>query len=158
MRRLALAAVSCSILAIACQPEVGPLSDEDIAAVRTIATSYAQAVLAGDADAVAALYAEDAIEMPADVPAREGRAAIRAAYEAESAVIQEFTLTSVETDGRAGLAFDRGTWSWTGMPEGMTEPITLTGKWVGIAREQEDGSWLWTAAIWNSDAPLPQPE
>ena len=157
MRRIVLAAFALTVLA-ACQPEVGPLSDEDAAAVRNLGTSYAQAVLAGDADAVAALYTENATEMPPDMPAREGRAAIRAAYEAEAGVVEEFTLTSVEIDGRAELAFDRGTWSWTGVVVDTAEAVTLTGKYVSIARKQGDGSWFWAAAIWNSDAPLPQPE
>jgi ketosteroid isomerase-like protein len=157
MRRIVLSAFALTVLA-ACQPEVGPLSDEDFAAVRGIGTSYALAVSAGDADAVAALYTESATEMPPDMPAREGQAAIRAAYEAEAGVVEEFTLSPVEIDGRAGLAFDRGTWSWTGVIADTLEAVTLTGKYMVILRKQEDGSWLMTDAIWNSDAPMPQPE
>jgi ketosteroid isomerase-like protein len=70
----------------------------------------------------------------------------------------EFTVTSAAIDGMNGLAFDRGTWSWTGTPPGMSEPITETGKYLTIARRQEDGRWLWTADIWNSDTPIPEPE
>ena len=157
MRRLALAVFSLTFLA-ACQPGAGPLSDEDVAAVRDLGTSYAEASLAADADAIAALYTESAVEMPPNMPTREGRAAIHAAYEGEGGVTQEFAVTSLEIDGIDGLAFDRGTWSWTGIPPGMTEPATDTGKYLSIARKQEDGSWLWTRVIWNSDLPLPQPE
>ncbi len=159
MRGMILALLSLSTLA--CQPEGAPLSDEDVAAIRSLGTSYAQANLASDADAVAALYAEDAIEMPPDEPATGGRDAIRARYasvfEAGMEAI-EFSLTSARIDGMNGLAYDRGTWVWTGTFPGMAEPTTLTGKHLVIARRQEGGAWLWTAVIWNSDTPLPEPE
>jgi ketosteroid isomerase-like protein len=104
---------------------------------------------------------QDAVEMPPNEPATVGRAAIRHRYASwfeVGAETSEFTLTSVDIDGMDGLAYDRGTWTWTGIPPGMTELITDTGKYLGIARRQEDGTWLWTAVIWNSDLPLPQPE
>jgi len=156
MRRITLSVLSLAFLA-ACQPGVAPLSDEDVAALNNLRDAYVQAVLAGDADAAAAMYADNAILMPPDGPAIEGRAAIRAS-EAEGAAPQGFTLTSVEIDGQGGLAYDRGTWSWTGAVVDTAEAVTLTGKYVTIARKQADGSWLVTVDIWNSDAPVPQPE
>lgn len=147
--------------AAACQPGAAPLSEEDVTAIRSLGETYAQAVLAMDADAVAVLYADDAIEMPPNEPARVGREAIRERYAGAfqlGMASSEFTITSVDIDGMDGLAYDRGTWTWTGTPPGMTEPVTETGKHVSVVRRQEDGSWLWTAVIWNSDLPLPQAE
>ncbi len=149
------------LVAAACQAGPAPLTDADIAAVQSLGDAYAQANLANDADAVAALYAVDAIEMPPQMPATVGRDAIRAKYASGFEAGMEstdFTVTSVEIDGMDGLAYDRGTWSWTGVPPGMTEPTTDVGKYLVIARRQEDGSWVWTAGIWNSDLPLRQPE
>lgn len=157
MRRFAVGVIAVAFL-VACQPAAAPLSDEDVATLRDLGTAYTEAVLAGDADAVAELYTENAIEMPPDMPSREGRAAIRAAYAAEGGVPQAFTVTSAEIDGLDGLAFDRGTWSWTGVIAAEGEPVTLTGKYIMIARKQQDGAWLWTIGIWNSDAPMPQPQ
>lgn len=157
MRRFFSVAVCLALLA-ACESEAGPLSPEDSAAVRQLGVTYAQAVLTGNVDAVVALYTEDAVEMPPNTPVRMGLTAIRAGYEGEQGIAQAFTVTSAEIDGRGDLAYDRGTWSWTGMMEGMTEPITETGKYVAIAREQEDDSWLWHVVIWNSDTPLPGQE
>ncbi|MGD2124184.1 MAG: SgcJ/EcaC family oxidoreductase [Gemmatimonadota bacterium] len=165
MRRVAFVLVSLGGL-IACQPATvaltdTALTDTDLTAIRELGTSYATANVAMDADAVAALYTEDAIEMPPNEPATEGRAAIReryASYLAADAETTEFTVVSVEIDGMDDLAFDRGTWSWTGTPPGMAEPMTETGKYLSIARRQADGSWLWSRVIWNSDLPLPEPE
>ena len=158
MRRLALAGVSLVILT-ACGPGVAPLTDEDIAALDALRSAYTEAVLAGDADAQAAQFTEDALWLGADAPAIQGRAAIRAAHEPDPSVtVQEFTITSLEIDGYGDLAFDHGTWSQTYVAEGMAEPVTVVGKYVTIVRKQDDGSWRWAVDIWNSDAPMPRPE
>jgi len=161
MRRLAFAVLSLAFLATACQPAGAPLSDEDVASIRSLATSYAQAYMAKDVEAVAAVYADDALEMPPDIPANAGKAAIRSMYEGAFGAAPDMgmmTLTPIEIDGMDGLAYDRGTWSWTGVMPGMTEAVTMTGKYVAIVRRQEDGAWLWTDVIWNGDQPMPQPE
>jgi hypothetical protein len=46
------------------------------AAIKQVADAYVKATLAGDAKAIAALYTEDAVEMPPNVPSVKGRAAI----------------------------------------------------------------------------------
>jgi ketosteroid isomerase-like protein len=153
MRRLAPVAVCLAVLAVACKPAAAPLSDTDIAAVKQLGQSYAQAVLAGNADSVVALYAEDAVEMPPNRPVRVGKAAIKAGYGVGGT--SAFAITSAQIDGRSDLAFDRGTWSWTGMMPGQTEPTSESGSYLVIARRQAGGSWLWTDVIWNSDTPLP---
>jgi ketosteroid isomerase-like protein len=157
MRRLTLSVLSLAFLA-ACQPGVAPLTDEDATALENGRAAYIQATLAGDCDAQNATFAENAVVLPQDQPTVEGRAAIKAACEAEEATIQDFTLTSLEVDGYGDLAFDRGTWSETIVTEDMEEPLTLTGKYLTILRKQADGSWLVTVDIWNTDAPMPQPE
>jgi len=151
MRRLVPALLTVAALATACKPQPAPLSNADVAAVRQLGQSYAQAVLKSDAAAVAALYADSAVEMPSDMPARVGKAAIQAAYAAESGATA-FTLVSHRTEGRGDLAYDRGTWSWTGRMPGQTAPVSETGKYLAIARRQADGSWRWTEVIWNADA------
>jgi len=135
--------------------DAGPLPGDDVAALRALGRSYQEAVLANDAEVVAALYAEDATEMPPNTPVRQGRAAILAAYRTPVAPVSTFSLTSVETDGVDGLAYDRGAWTATVAIEGMEEPVTETGKYLCIARKQGDGSWLWAIVTWNSDLPLP---
>ncbi len=145
----------------ACQPAAAPLSEADVAALRSLDTSYAEAILNEDADAIAALYAEDAVEMPPNAPANVGREAIRAWYATAvfaAADYDDFAITPGEIDGVNGLAFNRGSYAFTTVSPGMTEPVTTTGKYLVIARKQPDGSWLWTADIWNADAPQPSIE
>lgn len=149
------------LAAAACQPAAAPLSDADVAAVRSLGQSYAQAYLTKDPAAAAALFAEDGVEMPPNMPNVVGRDAIRAGWAAgfdAGVEASAFTLTSAATDGVGGLAYDRGSYVWTGTVPGMPEPMTDSGTYVSIARRQEDGSWLYAAVMWKSDLPLPQPE
>jgi ketosteroid isomerase-like protein len=104
------------------------------------------------------------VEMPPNLPARNGVDAIKAAYAsyfASGAHTDAFTMTAQEIGGSGGVAFDRGTWSWTGREGGAAAPVTESGKYLGIARRQADGSWRYTDMIWNTDqppAPPPAPQ
>ncbi len=139
--------------------EVGvkALSDEDVAAIKAATEEYIQAWRSADWVTLAALHTEDAIVMPPNESMVQGRDEIQALNEASPAPI-EANLTIVEIDGRGDLAYARGTYSVTMQPEGVPEPIQDTGKYLEIRRKQEDGSWLITIDIWNSDLPLPPSE
>jgi uncharacterized protein (TIGR02246 family) len=145
------------LLFAGCEPGTAPLTDEDVTALRELGQSYVRGFSTGDAGGVAAVYAEGAVEMPPNLPARDGVDAIRSAYEAYfegGAETVTFTMTAVEIDGFDRLAFDRGTFSWMGREEAARELVTQTGKDLSIACRQEDGSWRYAAMIWNSDGPL----
>ena len=158
MHRFVFAVFAVTVLA-ACQPGVAPLTDEDLVALNALRTTYRQAAIAGNPDAISAVYAEYAQVWSQDKPSIEGRAAIRAVNEPTPGVtVQDFTLSSLEIDGYGDLAVDRGTYSYTVVSEGVEEPLTVVGKYLVIARKQTDGTWLWTLDISNTDAPLPRPE
>ncbi len=140
----------------ACQapaPEVGPLSEEDVAAIKASRVLWAEAVLAGDWAAVAALFTEDAVVMPPNEPVVEGQVALQAFLELFPSITQ-FEATIVQMEGRGDLAFVRATYSMALIVEGVPEPIHDTGKFVDIWRKQPDGKWLVAVHIYNSDFPL----
>ncbi len=158
-RCMLFAAFALGFASTACQPpaqEAGPLSDEDVAAIRAGRQAFVQAQLAGDWAAAAAVHTEDAVRMPPNNTVVRGRAAIEAGF-AEIDTVTAFTVTSVETEGRDGLAYDWVSYSLTLLLEGMTEPSTETGKGLVIWQKQADGSWQIHRVIWNSDLPLPEP-
>ena len=138
----------------ACAGGAASLSDADIAAIEEGEVSWAAAANADDWGGVAALYTEDALLMPPNGPAVQGRAAIEAFF-AAFPPFSGLTLNAVEIDGRGDLAFVRGIFSMTMEIEGMP-PVQETGKYIEIRRKQTDGSWLITADIFNSDTPLEQ--
>lgn len=155
-RSMAPTLTTLAIAFTACETGVAPLTDADVAAIGEVREAYRQAVLAGDAAAIASVYTTDGVEMPPNMPAAEGHDAIQAANESPMDV-SEFHITSVETVGFGDFAFDRGTFTFTGMIEGLPA-IADTGKYMVIVRGQPDGSWLSHRTIWSSDLPLPVPE
>jgi len=103
-----------------------------------------------------ALYTEDVVEMPPNMPLRNGKAAAEAeAAAATNPQPSTFSLTPAETEGVGDLAYDRGSYSFTMSMEGMPEPMTDTGKYIVLLRKQADGSWLMSVTMWNSDLPIP---
>ena len=151
---LVLGTVMCLVLSVGCQGPAG-LSEADRAAIRHGVENYAKLANAKDFKGVAAVYTEDAIVLLPNQAAVQGRAAIQAALEAPPP-LSNFQLTSVETEGRGDLAYDRGIYSVTVTPAGAA-PIEDHGKYIAVWRKQADGSWQCLRDIWNSDLPLPAP-
>jgi uncharacterized protein (TIGR02246 family) len=157
-RTLLLAVLAIALASTPCQlpaQEAGPLSDEDALAIRAVPQALTEAALASDWAGVAALYTEDAVFMPPNEPAVQGRAAIEAWF-AVFPPFTEFNVEVTEIDGRGDLGFLRATFSMTIVPEGAPEPIQATGKVLAIYRRQPDGTWLIAVDIHNTDQPSPE--
>ncbi len=153
---LAFAFVSTSCQPPAQQMDPGTPSDEDVAAIGDASQTVVQGYLAGDWAAVVAVLTEDAVWMPPNQPAREGRADIQEWLSPQT--VTDFELTTLETGGRGGFAYTRGSFSITFTAEGLAGFVSDTGKYVEIWRQEPDGSWLVDQVIWNSDLPLTAPE
>ena len=127
------------------------------AAIKQVADAYVKASLAGDAKAIAALYTEDAVEMPPNQPPVKGRAAIEQHYAemfSGGAKLGAFALTHLESRASGDLGYDAGTYQQTMTPPGQTSPMNETGKYVVIL-ERVKGEWKVAYAIYNSDQPMP---
>lgn len=127
------------------------------AAIKQIADAYVKASLAGDAKAIAALYTEDAVEMPPNQPPIKGRAAIEQHYAklfTGEGKLGQFSLTHLETRASGDLGYDAGTYQQTMNPPGKAAPMKDTGKYVVIL-ERVKGEWKVAYAIYNSDQPPP---
>jgi len=153
---LAFAFASTSCQPPAQQMDPGTPSDEDVAAIEDASQTFVQTYLAGDWTAVVATLTEDAVWMPPNQPAREGRADIQEWLSPQT--VTDFELTTLETGGRGGFAYTRGSFSITFTAEGLAGFVNDTGKYVEIWRKEPDGSWLIDQVIWNSDLPLAAPE
>jgi len=156
-----LAALVLSGVAWACSappPQAAGLSEEDVAAIK--ATSEKEVVdvlLAGDWEAFAAAFTEDAVRMVPNEPLHVGRAAIEewAATNWGGLTFSEGSQTLLEVDGRGDIAYARLSYSFTVEVPGLEEPITDVGKALVILRKQADGSWLVSHSIYNADSPPP---
>lgn len=134
-------------------PEVRATNIE--AAIRAVADQYVKATVAGDAKSIAALYTEDAVEMPPNQSLVKGRAAIQQYYEQQFAggKIARFTLSHVETRAVGDSGYDVGTYRQNVTPTGGTA-FDDTGKYVVILKRGTAG-WKVAYAIYSSDRPPP---
>jgi uncharacterized protein (TIGR02246 family) len=131
---------------------------EPDASIVNAAATYLRAVLAGDATAVAALYREDAIEMPPCRPALRGRSAIEQYYRElfrSPVKITAFTFTHHEAHRFGDVGYTIGTYQQTlsGTPAGS---IDDTGKYMVILK-RSDRIWKAAYVMYNSDRPRDVP-
>jgi ketosteroid isomerase-like protein len=142
----------CLVLSVGCQRPEG-LSEADRAAIRQADANDMKLMNAKDWKGDLALYTDDAIQLPPNQTAVQGKAAMQAWLEAFPP-FSNFKEESLEIQGQGDLAYDRGTYSMTVTPPGLA-PIEDHGKYLTIWRKQADGSWKVARAIFNSDLPLP---
>ncbi len=123
----------------------------DEAAIEQIYSVWNEAIRAKDAEAVAALYAEDAVKLVPNLPLLEGRQEIEGYY-AGLFEVPDFQSTFgptriVVADG-GDLAYDYGTYtaSWTG----EAGPAEEVGKYVSVWR-RIDGDWRLAVDMDNPD-------
>jgi len=145
----------CLGFSVGCQRPAG-LSEADRTAIRQAEENDMKLMNAKDWKGDSALYTEDAIQLPPNQAAVQGKASIQAWMEAFPP-FSNFQEQSLEIEGQGDLAFDRGTYSMTVTPAGAA-PIEDRGKYLIIWRKQADGSWKVLRAIYNSDLPLPATE
>jgi uncharacterized protein (TIGR02246 family) len=125
------------LIAIACQPQGGALSDTDVAAITAVAATLDSAAVAHDWDAVFALFTEDAVSMTQGYPTSEGRAAIRAAVDAAMAgvAVTEHTVEFHDIVGSGDMAYARGTYNESYLADGSDRPMEVNGRLLAIVRK-----------------------
>jgi len=127
-------------------------SEADAAAIRAAGDQWIAAFNAGDADALAITYADDAVSLPPEGPPVVGREAIVQGLRdmfSQYAATQTATVDEVAVFG--DVAMVRGTWSTRQTPkEGGTE-VVRSGKWMELQKRQDDGSWKTWRWMWNQE-------
>jgi uncharacterized protein (TIGR02246 family) len=113
--------------------------------IAKVSEAWQAAYNAGDAAALAALYAEDATILPPGGDAVSGRAAIQAHFAEELAQGAKSTLTLREVIGHGDMAIEIGGWS-AETPDGTHLDH---GKYMTVYRKV-GGAWLLTRDMWNS--------
>jgi uncharacterized protein (TIGR02246 family) len=127
---------------------------KDIRAIKQVAADWRAGWLAGDAEALLSLYADDPVLMPQGQPAISGKDAIRAIYQAvlkEVVIKSKGALMEVEASGDWGYFWS--TYTLTATPKAGGRPIRSKGKSVFIVKRQPRGAWKIARLIDNSDGP-----
>jgi uncharacterized protein (TIGR02246 family) len=147
------AIVAAGLIALAgCQKAVEDTTADE-AEIAKSAPAWAAAYNAGDADALAAMYWEDATLQPPGAPSAIGRNAIRAFLAADTANSKAAGVTmnipqAGAVDVSGDLAYEAGTYSVTDASGATVD----TGKYIGVFQKR-DGKWLYIRDTWNSDRP-----
>lgn len=127
--------------------------NEDIEAIKQLAEDWRSGWLAGDADLLLSLYADEPVLMPQDLPVVVGKDAIRPLYEAvlkEYDFESEWTLKEIVVSGDMGYFWSAYTLSAT--PKAGGEPMNVTGKSIFIMKRGSGGVWKIARLMDNSDA------
>ncbi len=135
-------------------PPVAEITNADMEAIRASHETWSQAMESGDFQAAVNLFTVDAVVMPPNRPAIQGRDAIRAWYEA-SPRLSDINFEIIEVDGHANLAFVRGKYSRAVAQEGVQETVIDTGKFLEVRHRVTDGSWLITVDMFSPNVPTP---
>lgn len=147
----ALAALALAFAAASAGAWAADTASTDVSALTALDQTWVSAYNAGDADAVTALYADDALLMPPGAPAAQGKQAIRVFLGSDIAASQhagyKFSLTGTEEGGTVG------DWGWVSGAYAVTDKdghTADTGKYLATY-QRVNGKWYFVRDSWNSD-------
>ncbi len=152
IQRLAIGLLSLGALLGGAQAVSADMA-ADTAAVRAVNQSWFKAYNAGNAGAVAALYADDAVLCPPGAPAARGGAAIRAELVKEIADTAAGGVslkqgTTIEIGISGDLAWESNSFTVVDKSGATVD----TGKYLTVYG-RKNGKWQIVRDIWNSDVP-----
>jgi len=149
-RRIALATMGLIATAAAVSMPSAADTVEDKAALRAADETVARAHSKDDLETLVALYAEDAILMPAGEPEVKGRDAIR---KWQAAALAEWKPgeSIIIVESTQGVSGNMG-WSSGRTKYTDADGKTYFGKFLSVSRK-DNGKWLYIRDTWNDDAP-----
>ncbi|HXV40819.1 MAG TPA: SgcJ/EcaC family oxidoreductase [Steroidobacteraceae bacterium] len=150
------AIVAAGLIALAgCQKAPDLAAEMD--AVKAVNKAWNDNYAAGDAAAIVALYADDAVVLAPGYATASGRDAIRTLIEADVAGAKAAGISlnispdsTVEMSG--DVAWQTGTFTVTDASGATID----TGKFLSVLCKK-DGKWMLVRDAWNSDTPPPAP-
>jgi len=128
----------------------------DETALREITPTWLNSYNAGDADAIAALYADDAVLMPPHATVARGKTAIREFIAKDSAGAKSAGVKLVPGAETVGV---NGDWGWNSgsyTAQDSSGKTVDSGSYLSVSHKV-DGKWLLVRDTYNSDQPLPPP-
>jgi uncharacterized protein (TIGR02246 family) len=132
------------------------LSLADEARIQAVDSAFAAAANAGDAEGVAAVYADDGAVLAPNLPPQKGRDAIKSFWGGFlDAYTVRFEVVSDTIEGRGDLAYNLGHYRFSAVPKAKGVPgVADEGKFVEILKKQPDGSWKYVVDMYSSNLAL----
>jgi uncharacterized protein (TIGR02246 family) len=115
--------------------------------LQTVDAAWVKAMLANDASACAALYADDAVLVLPGMAAIKGGKAIAEAYAGWLGSVKVTDAAVMDTHYRSAghVSAGWGAFKVTTVPKAGGAPTTEVGTWCAVAARQKDGSWKYVA-------------
>ena len=127
-------------------------SEVDLKAIDSIRDAHVAAVNAGDARAWAALFTDDGVQMPPNMPVNVGRSLIESWSKAFMDLFGlEFALSVEEVRVLGEWAFEQGTYTISLSPKLGGPSMQDAGKYITIYKRKSGESWRMARDIWNSN-------
>jgi uncharacterized protein (TIGR02246 family) len=132
---------------------------DDQVKVAAVRDAFAAAFNANDAAGVAALYASDGMSQPNMQPTAQGIDGILAGYKGlfDAYTVTGMTITSTKVEISGNLAYDIGTFRFTGVPKAAGDTLKADGRYVVILRKDASGTWKVVADLDNVATMPPAP-
>jgi len=152
--------IALAALMAACQTRSAPpeavTSEADREAILELERGIQAAEAAGDLDAFLSFVDENPVWLPPNETAITSKQSIREwmkPYLENYDLVEESTNQEINVLGEWGYIMAHWTFAMT--PKAGGETVSDQGKSIWIVRRQQDGRWLISRAIWNSDMPPP---
>lgn len=152
---------ACVLMVAACESDRGGsvaaapagLTEADRAGIQAADSAFMAGANAGDADAIASVYAGNAMLLPPNSPPQRGQGAIRSFWDGFlKTYTVKFEIGSDTIEGRGDLAYNVGHYRFTAVPKARSEPgMADEGKFVEILKKQPDGSWKYVVDMYSSN-------
>lgn len=126
--------------------------------VKSLDAAFTKAILAGDAPALAALYADDAVLAMPGMPAARGNKAIAELFAGlvKDVRVTEFVLMDSHHETSGHLSAGWGRYKMTMVPKAGGAPTTETGTYCGVATAK-NGVWKYVSDNAAADPAPPAP-
>ena len=128
------------------------------AGAQAVDGAWRKAITANDLDGIMAVYAAEAVMWLPDAPEAKGRDAIRKSYAALLAAntVTGATLANTHYQTSGNLSVGWGDFTLTLSPKDGGNPVTMSGRFSVIARN-EDGKWLYVVDHASAQPAPPKP-
>src|SRR5690242_402761 len=157
-----LIALGLSLLT-ACQQQATTTTADtrsaDEAALKNLDAEWSKAAGAKDVEKTASYYSDDALILPPNMAAIQGKQGGRAMWQGMFSVPGfggGWTASIVEVARSGDLAYVTGTYELS-ETDSSGKPATDKGKYLEVWKKQPDGSWKCALDMFNSDLPSEAP-
>lgn len=145
-------------LVTACQKQGTTIADTrsaDEATLKNLDAEWSKAAGAKDLDKTASYYSDDALVLPPNMPAIQGKQKARAMWQGMFSVPGfggGWKVSKVEVARSGELGYVTGSYELSETDE-TGKPVTDKGKYLEVWKKQADGSWKCVIDMFNSDLP-----